>query len=127
MTLFKNPITTTINAMLLTAALVSVGALEVNAKKFDRGYLPPGRSAKIRPAFSTFIGSANGGIWKTTNLSGVAGPGRSLTVAGNGMSYRQNFIGRVNRPRGLVNGVYRELRNRQSFILPYIEQANLYR
>ncbi len=125
MNVFKKHITTTINAILMTTALISAGALEVNAKKFDRGYLNPGRSAKTRPASSTFIGSANSGIWKTTNLGAAAVPGQSVNVAGNG--YGQNHFGRGNRQQGFVSGVYRDLPSRQSSLLPYIEQGNLYR
>ena len=111
MYLFNQPIRTTINAILLAAALVSIGLVEVKANRFDKGFLPP--SAKARRF--TAVGTVNHQAPKVRVAVGdVNGDNLTNTT-------------RRNRMRPFTNQRRIAGSNRKSFILPYIEHSNIYR
>jgi hypothetical protein len=110
-----------IGSMFFVMTLVTVGAFEVWANKFDKGYLPPGNSAKARRKASPVIGT-DGGIWR--NRASAIRVGAIRVGAGDitGDNNRRRI--RSLAPRSISQS------NRnisKSYILPYIEQDNIYR
>lgn len=131
MSVFKKYRATTISAILIAIALVTAGAMKVEGKIFNRGYGNSGRAAKARPNAYAINGSATGGIGKTTRLRGQAWRDKNVNITSDWNSDGKDTVGRRNRNRTFANQLQgqRTLRNgnRKSFILPYIEQDNLYR
>lgn len=98
-------------SILVVMAIVTL-SIQAEAKKFDKSYLNSGRAAKARPS-SSFLGG-------DPDRPVIAGSRKarkpsSVHVAAGDVNGDDNF--RANRKKN----------SRKSFILPYIEQDNIYK
>jgi hypothetical protein len=127
MNVYQKHIATTMRAILIATTLITVGAMEVEAKKFDRGYINPNRAAKARSTPSASNGSANGWTGKTIKSR----RDRVVNITADWNGDLRDTVGIRNRTRTQSNQmqIQRTIRNRNQklSILPYIEQDNLYR
>ncbi len=127
MNVYQKHIATTMTAILIAMTLITVGAMEVEANKFDRGYINPNRTAKARSTPSASNGPTTGGNGKTikSRRERVV----NITADWNGDS--RDTVGIRNRARRTINQSQfygnTQRRNQKLSILPYIEQDNLYR
>ena len=114
----KKHLSVTFSSMFMVMMLVTAGALEVKANKFDKGYLPPVTNTKARRVASSVI-STDGGIWRN----------RAQTVrVATGDVNGDNILNRHRNRSGARLSGTQVNRNPHTFhLLPYLEQDNLYR
>lgn len=125
MNTLKRHIATLLNTLLVTSVLATAGTLEVKANKFDKGFLPPGKSIKARRQALAFRGQIRGRAGAPRGFHGQGWQAPENHLTGDWNSDGQDTIGRRNRTRARSTRRSLQNNNHKRSILPYIEHDNL--